>query len=250
MAPGREFEAPTLDGALEAAAEELGVPAADLHYELLEEGRRGVFGLGVRQVRIRVELPGDPPARRERRPRAPRKRSHEARPAPARSEKIESATAGATHPEEDSVRETLDRMFELIGLDLSATTSASGNSLRAELGGADRKVLLQKDGQLLSALQFLLNRMARRAWPGLARIQLQCEGYRDKRDEDLIELVREVARQVLQTGKAKVLHPMNPYERRLAHLTVREFQGLSSNSRGDGFMKKVTVAIGEPESDA
>jgi spoIIIJ-associated protein len=204
-----------------------------------------------------VETPVDAPvgrirrsrARRERRPEPPRETAPETPPARAEQNPGETEP-GDTHSDEKAVRETLDRMFGLLGLDLSAKTGVTGNSLRAEIDGADRKMLVQKDGQLISALQFLLNRMARRAWPGLARIQLQCEGYRDKRDEELIELVREVARQVQQTGKAKALHPMNPYERRLAHLTVREFPGLSSHSRGGGFMKKVTVAAEGPGNDA
>ena len=51
----------------------------------------------------------------------------------------------------------------------------------------------------------------------------------------------EVAGQVARTGVAKKLHPMNPYERRLVHLTVREFEGLETSSEGDGFLKTVTV---------
>jgi spoIIIJ-associated protein len=149
-----------------------------------------------------------------------------------------------------SVEDTLRRIFELIGMDVEVRANRSGNNLRVTLGGPDRRMLVHKDGQLLSALQFLVNRMVRRSWPELGRIQLQCDGFRNRRDEELIELVREVARQVNQTGQPKKLHPMNPYERRLAHLTVREFEGLVSHSHGDGFMKKVTVAPGERDDEA
>jgi spoIIIJ-associated protein len=143
-----------------------------------------------------------------------------------------------------SVEETLGRMFELMNLKIRIRSRLSGNTLRVQLGGPDRKLLSQKDGQLLSSIQFLLNRMARRAWPDLARLQLQCEGYRNRRDDEVIELVKEVASQVKRTGQAKRLHPMNPYERRLAHLTVREYAGLSSRSEGDGFLKKITISPG------
>ena len=52
----REFEGDSLDEALEAASAALGIPVDDLQYEMVEQGRRGVFGLGARQVRVRVEL--------------------------------------------------------------------------------------------------------------------------------------------------------------------------------------------------
>jgi spoIIIJ-associated protein len=71
---------------------------------------------------------------------------------------------------------------------------------------------------------------------------LACEGDVKRRDDELIELTREVARQVARTGKTKKLHPMNSYERRLVHLTVREFAGLSSCSDGTGALKRVRIS--------
>jgi spoIIIJ-associated protein len=100
---------------------------------------------------------------------------------------------------------------------------------------------MQKDGELLSALQFLLNRMARRTWPDAGRIRLSCDGHRKRRDDDLVELTREVAQQVGRTGRTKRLHPMNAYERRLVHLTVREFEQLGSRSEGNGHLKRVKI---------
>jgi spoIIIJ-associated protein len=83
--------------------------------------------------------------------------------------------------------------------------------------------------------------MARRAWPEAGRIHLACDGHRKERDDDLVELTREVAQQVKRTGKTKRLHPMNAYERRLVHLTVREFDQLGSRSEGSGHLKRVKV---------
>jgi spoIIIJ-associated protein len=113
------------------------------------------------------------------------------------------------------------------------------------LNGEDRKLLLGRDSELLSAFQFLLNRMSRRAWPGAGRIQLSCAGHdgASRRDEEIVELVREVAGQVARTGRTNMLHPLNSYERRLAHLTVREFTGLTSSSDGDGSLKRIRISM-------
>ena len=225
MGAEREFEGKTVDEALRAASEALGIPVGDLQYDMLEEGRRGVLGLGARQVRIRVE---HAPIQAAPGPTAP-----------------PGGGKGAI-PAARSLEKTLGRMLGLMGLDLRIRVESSGNGVRLSLGGRDQRMLLSKDAQLLSALQFLLNRMGRRAWPEAGRIQVQCDGHRNRRDEELVELVREVAEQVATTGRAKQLHPMNPYERRLTHLTVREFSGLASRSEGDGPLKKITVAPERP----
>jgi spoIIIJ-associated protein len=242
----REFEGDSLDEALEAASAALGIPVDDLQYEMVEHGRRGVFGLGARQVRVRVELdreqlvqpePDVPtPARPPKRERAEKRQRGKRSAKPRRSKKKEESS-----PDAEAVRETLERMLDLMGMQLRAKASANGSNVRIQLGGKDRRALLQKDGQLLSAFNFLLNRMARRAWPKVGRIQVQCDGHRNRRDDDLVELVREVASQVQSTGEAKELHPMNPYERRLAHITVRDFEDLASHSVGDAFLKKIII---------
>jgi spoIIIJ-associated protein len=139
------------------------------------------------------------------------------------------------------VQATVERMVELMGLELNVSARSVDGGVTVDLGGADRKLLMKKEGELISALQFLLNRMARRAWPGTGRIHLACDGNRKKRDDDLVELTREVARQVANTGKTKRLHPMNAYERRMVHITVREFPELDSRSEGGGFLKRVRV---------
>jgi spoIIIJ-associated protein len=126
-------------------------------------------------------------------------------------------------------------------LDLRARVSRRGDGCRVELVGPDRKALLQNDGELIAALQFLLNRMGRRAWPHAGHVQLDCDGYKHTREESVVELAREVASVVARTGQPKRLHPMNPFERRLVHMTVQEFSGLTSRSDGDGFLKQITV---------
>jgi len=230
MAAEREFEGESLEAALEAASAALGIAVDELHYEMIEQGRKGVFGLGARQVRIKVS-PGD------RQPPVP----HEHEPDEQPDEPDEEAEPPSGPPDPRAFRESLERMLHLMGLELRVKVQASGQSLRAVLSGRDRRMLVEKDGQLLASLNFVLNRMARRKWPGVSRIQVQCDGQRDHRDDEIIEMVREVAGRVARTGTPTELEPMNPYERRLAHITVREFPELDSHSEGDGFEKKITI---------
>jgi len=224
MGVEREFEGRDLEEALGAASAALALPREKLEFRITEEGRRGLFGLGAKQVRILVVVPEDAAPEPAESPR------------PARPESAEGPAAQGV------IEDTVRRMLGMMGLALDARAEAAGEAVRVILAGADRRVLLHKDGELLNALQFLLNRMGRRAWPAVSHLIVECEGFRDRREEDLIEMAREVARQVVRTGRPKQLHSMNPYERRLVHLTVREFPELTSRSAGDGFLKQITVA--------
>jgi spoIIIJ-associated protein len=155
-----EFDGKDLDDALAAAAEVLGHPASELDYVILEGGRKGVFGLGARPVRVRVS--GSPP------PKPAGAQSPE--PGPARNAR--SAPA-----------EALDRIIEYMGYDLAVDETRRDDGLELVLDGPDRKRLAAKDGELVSALEFVLARMGRRAWPGEPQVRLTCRGFRPGKDE-------------------------------------------------------------------
>jgi len=234
MSSQREFEGKNLEDVLHAAATSLGIAEPDLDYEIVEQGRRGLFGLGAKSVRIRVMPPvgesmKSEPARRRRSRGGRRKRKEKTPATPAAS------------PDAEDVEVTVQKMLDLMGMNIKVQAQPADSGLQVHLEGPDRKMLTQKDGELITALQFLLNRMAHRAWPDAGRISLSCNGQRKRRDEDLSGLAMEVAQQVSATGKAKRLHPMNAYERRLVHIAVREYGELGSRSEGNGYLKRVKI---------
>jgi len=321
MAEGREFEGKDLQEVLQTASASTGIAEPDLDYEIVEQGRKGLFGMGARSIRIRVMPPihevmdeaeqRDRPARsraaegrsgsREsgRRPRGRRdsgsREKENKQDAPARKARGKGASdssagdAGATegtrprdgarrgrgrgrrrsrergrdrqrprgdrqpesaqdHPpvqasveDIESVGKTLQRMIDLMGLELEASAGSTECGVRVEIDGEDMNLMTQKDSQLMSAVQFLLNRMARRTWPDAGRIQLTAQGQLQQRDDELVALTREVADQVATTGESKRLHEMNAYERRLVHITIREYEALGSRSEGNGHLKRVCV---------
>lgn len=142
----------------------------------------------------------------------------------------------------EAVAATLQRILTLAGVELAARPIPADEGTAVELDGADLKLVTQQDSELLFALQFLLNRMAPRSWPDAGHIHLVCHSERRERDEELIEMARQKANEVLRTGEACLLPPMNAYERRLVHLAIREFDTLTSHSEGDGTVKCVEIA--------
>jgi len=217
-----EFDGKDLEDALSAAVAALGRPASELDYEVLEGGRKGVFGLGARPVRIRIAVPAGVVAARP------------SSPAPAIPKPLVPTTDS---PPGAALREIVSRM----GFDLSVEEARLDETLELTLDGPDRKTLMAKDGELLSAIEFVLNRMGRRAWPDEPSVRLVCRGFRSERDDDLVSMVREAAAQVARSGVPRRLRAMNPYERRVVHMTVRELPGMTTVSEGDGFLKRVRV---------
>lgn len=227
MGAGREFEGKSLHEALRAAATALGGRPESIRYEVLSEGRRGMFGLGARQVRIWVDHPDE----EEERPAAPL-------PGVPAAEDLAWAD------------ETIRAVLHGIGLDVALSTEAIAGGVRAELLGPDRRLLIARDAELLSAIQFLLNRMASRIRPGLGRVIIECKGYREQRDRQTISRAHGAAREVERSGSPVRLGPFNAYERRLVHMTVQEYPGLATRSEGDGFMKVVEIFLSPPKGEA
>jgi len=214
-----EFDGKDLDEALAAAAEALGHPVSDLDYVILEGGRKGVFGIGARPVRVRVSGSAATSGRSEGPITAPVPASS-ARSAPG---------------------EALARIVHYMGYDLNIEETRRDGALELALDGPDRKRLAARDGELISALEFVLSRMGRRAWPDDSQVRLTCPGFRSGKDAAIVELARKAAAEVARSGRPTRLRPMNPYERRVVHVTVRELKGLTTVSEGDGFLKRVRV---------
>ena len=207
-----EFDGKDLEEALTAAASAVGLPAGELDYELLEGGRKGVFGLGSRPVRIRVTTAAATPAM--------------------------PATAAT---EVSAPRHMLDDVVRLMGFSLTSAEVRRDGVLELSLDGADRGLLLEREGELITALETLLGRMGRRAWPDEPAVRVTCPGYVNHEDAGLVERVRKLAEDVLRAGGRRTLPAMNPYERRIVHMTVREFRDLRSSSDGEGFLKRIHV---------
>ena len=230
----KTFEARTLEDAIQEAATFLGIAAETVHYRILEEGRLGVLGFGAKPARIAVEIPEG-----HARP-SPATPPVQAPPKPVAEPVAEPLPTEPPPALVDAVNGLLrEGSFELV-----PRFAHDGKGWTVRLEGQDEGLFLKRDAELLHAFEFLIHRMGRRTWPEAGPVRVECGGEQGGRDQDVAELAREVAGVVARTGKARRLQPMNPYERRIVHVTVREFPGLSSRSEGEGFLKRITVERG------
>ncbi len=129
----------------------------------------------------------------------------------------------------------LDDLLDKFPLELSYQVKKNRDIQYFIFDGKDKHFLLQKDGALLLALQHILNKVSPR------RVQTDCDFFRKRKERELRDYVQFIARKVRESGRNETLDYMNPYERRLVHLTVNKIPGISTESLGNGFMKKVRV---------
>jgi len=136
---------------------------------------------------------------------------------------------------ENSAERFLARFLSHFPLELSYQVKKRPDIIFVVFDGPDKTILLRNDGSLLLAIQHVLNKVSP------IKVQVDCEFYRKRKEKKLKEYGQRVAQQVSDSGREEILEPMNPYERRIIHIVANEVRGVSSESIGDGFLKKVKV---------
>jgi len=142
---------------------------------------------------------------------------------------------------EESVRDLVDEMLDHLDWDLDVEVDGDDpETLRVELYGDDREILVRNRAEVLEVFQYLTNRIFGRELRE-RRIVVDSEGYRAQREAELQEIAKRVSERVKLTGEEEELASMNPYERRIVHLAVAELEGVTTESEGDGVMKRVII---------
>ena len=103
-------------------------------------------------------------------------------------------------------------------------------------------LLIGRKGQTLDALQFLVNKMIDRKIGSHVRVMVDTEGYRGRREVSLQKQAEELGRRALRSGKPTITMPLNPHDRRIIHLALKESEVLKTRSRGNGTYKKVVIS--------
>lgn len=202
----------TIEDAIESALRELGAPSSDkISYEVIDEPKKGLFGIGAAPAKIKAVY-------------------------------IVDGAAVAL----EFIRKIVSDMG--IGA-VAAMTEGNNDDVLINIDGEGSGVLIGHHGETLDALQYLANLAANKKVQGEKReyvkITVDAEGYRAKREEVLRALARRMADKVLRYKKSVMLEPMNPYERRIIHSEVQLIEGVSTNSIGSDNNRKVVLYLDE-----
>jgi len=279
----QRFEGRNIDEALTSAAGALGVERYRLLYHVVLE-KRGFLG-GMKRVVIEAEVndqasdapqasvttPAAPPARRERSSggadrsresrggrgrgdrggRGGRQRDEHRQPRPhndAGEPQVVVEDAPPQGPESEAataVRQWCEEALRLGGFEVELRTSENDSQIHVKLYGRDTRRMLDRHGELLDAMQVLANKalVGRKVEK---EVELDCAAFKERRAEELGERARATAERVRRDGREELLPAMSPIERRIVHLTLQDDEQVTTESRGDGFYKRVAIKLRAP----
>ncbi|TDI43185.1 MAG: hypothetical protein E2P02_11775 [Acidobacteria bacterium] len=139
------------------------------------------------------------------------------------------------------VREFMEQMVEHLDWELGVDVVESDPEvIRIVLSGDDRELMIGNGAEILDVFQYLANRIFGRDLDD-RRLVVDCDGYRARKELELQEIAARVSERVKQTGEEEELSRLIPYERRVVHLAVAEIEGVSTESEGEGVMKRVVI---------
>jgi spoIIIJ-associated protein len=208
-----EISGKTVDEAIQVALEKLGLSEDQVEVVVLKKGRSGVLGMGAEEARIKVK------------------------PLLAPDEKADVVKVA---------KEVMEALIEFMRItaDVSATQSASGElPVTLEIEGDDLGVLIGRRGQTLTSLQYIVRLIVAEKLKMWVPINVDVAGYKKRRYESLQDLALRLAEQVKRNRRLIMLEPMPADERRIIHLTLADHPDITTQSMGEGEMRKVAILL-------
>ncbi len=204
-----EVEGKTVDDATKKALGQLGInDASNVKVEVVDHGKSGIFGFGV-----------------------------------SRSAKVRLYYNENTVDVGEMTKDVIMNILSKMGIKGNVKDIKEGeNKVYLELESEFSGLIIGKRGKMLESLQFIVNLIVNHQTKTDKKIILDIESYRAKRERALRKMSRDIAQKVIRSGKPWVLEPMNPFERRLIHLTLQNDSRVSTKSEGQGIYRKVKIS--------
>jgi spoIIIJ-associated protein len=210
-----ERSAASVEEAIEAALEELGVSEQEASVEIVQEPQKGLLGFGSQGAVVRVRTRDDEPG------------------GPELEEQAEVA------------QEFLEGLFERMGLPVELDWGDVDGVMYVDVFGTEESegmgLLIGRHGQTLDALQEVVRSAVQRRTESRCRVIVDVEDYRKRRRTQLSERARSMAARVKRTGRPERLEPMSPYERKIVHDAANEVAGIETTSEGEDPQRRVVI---------
>ena len=142
----------------------------------------------------------------------------------------------------ERVREFTQQTLAAMGLTLDVAVTDTPDGVRVDITGEGGETLLRRKAEALDALQLIVNTAFRRELKDDRSFVVDCMEYRKAKDAELKQMARFMMEKAKTSGPQE-MGPLNPYARRIVHLTVAEDPTLSSESIGDAFEKTVIISV-------
>lgn len=199
-----DFEAETEHEARQMALENLGLSEDDVQIEVLNKEKRGFWGIGKRELaKVRVYYKED---------------------------------GNFNH-----IMDTIKGLIQVLepNIETEVDTSDDGKyivNVKASQGGH----LIGKNGKALNSIQAIVNAYLKR-YENKYKIMIDVDNYHQRQKQNILRLAGSTAKRVQGNRRSVLMKPMNPFERRLVHMELKKFDGIQSESQGDGRFKQIKV---------
>lgn len=188
-----EFTGKTVDEAVDEGLKALGLTREEADIQVLDEGKKG--GLFTKGVKARVRI-------------------------------------GRKKTDGERAVDFLDGMFGMLGVTATTELEEGGENTKINVITPNSYALIGHRGEMLDALQVLAGAVANIGREEYKRVVVDCEGYREKREETLKRLANKLAEKAVRYGKKLSLEPMTPYERRIIHAALVDSTEVKTASEG------------------
>jgi spoIIIJ-associated protein len=141
----------------------------------------------------------------------------------------------------DLASEMLIEILKRMGLLIDVSVREDAEEVILDVAGEDAGRVIGKKGQTLDALQFLINKIVNRFPEGRRHIVIDSGDYRQRRENGLASMARREAKRAVQQSRIITLEPMSPRDRRVIHLSLAKFPGVSTRSDGQGTERRVRI---------
>lgn len=139
-------------------------------------------------------------------------------------------------------KDMLTEILDLMGFfNVVKVVKYEENFVSLDIKGDDMGRIIGKEGSTLQSLQILLRSILSKKFKQPINVVLDASGYRDKREDSLKILAKEMAEQAISTNQEVVLRPMNSWERRIVHMTLQDNSAVKTESIGQSQDRKVVI---------
>ena len=233
----REIEArgQDVESAIAAGLAELGVSRSDVIVEIVDEGTRGLLGIGSREAVVRIT------------PMVPVVRAKEtavSQTQPPQPAEPEIDLAGEAETAVAVIQELMDKMEVKVDISsrLSEPDDLTGQQVTIiNIEGDDLGILIGPRGETLNAIQYIARLMVGHKLRRRVNLVVDVQGYRQRREQALSRLAERMAKEVAARRRPVSLEPMPPHERRIIHMTLRDDEYVYTQSVGEGKRRKVRI---------
>lgn len=233
-----EFEGKTTEEAINNASQKLNIPAENLEFDIIEPGSAGIFGLvGTRKTKIRVTIIKDSDGLDE----------DEFDDLDQFDSVIENSAEKDEDIEEENneyleiAKNALENILNLIPVDTTVKGKFSKGKISLVIEGDTSGLLIGRKGKTLDALQYIVNKITNKSADQKIKVIVDSENYRQRRVDSLTQMALKIGNKARKYKKPFSTNPLNPHDRRIVHLALKNVEKLETRSRGEGLHKRVVV---------